>query len=68
MEKVNGDDVIVHAGDQLVTLDERLIAMQRSIRRLWIALIAWIAVQVLWAVVGPEEFARIIRSLIDTAV
>lgn len=66
MTKVNGDEVIVHEGDHLVTLEQRLASIERSIRRLWIALGIWIGLQVLWALLGPEEFARIIRQAIDT--
>lgn len=67
MTKVNGDDIEVHHGDQIVTLEDRLAAMQRSIRRLSIVLAVWIGLQVLWALVGPEEFARIVRQLIGVA-
>jgi len=57
----------VHAGDHLVTLEERLSAMERSLRRLTWALAGWIGLQILYAAVGPEEFARIVRQLIETA-
>lgn len=66
--KLNGDEVVVHQGDHLVTLEERLVAMQKSIQRLWIALGIWIGVQVLWAIVGPEEFARIVKEFLDVAI
>lgn len=67
MTRVNGDEVVVHQGDQLVTLEQRLVAMQRSIRRVSIVLLAWIALQVLWMMLGPEEFARIVRQILDVA-
>jgi hypothetical protein len=66
--KINGDEVTVHSGDQVVTLETRLTAMQKSIHRLWIALGIWVTLQVLWAIVGPEAFAQIVRNFLDIAV
>lgn len=68
MTKINGDEVTVHSGDQVVTLETRLVAMQRSIHRLWIALGIWVTLQVLWAIVGPEQFAHLVRQFLDIAV
>jgi hypothetical protein len=67
MTQVNGDEVVVHQGDQVVTLEERLASMQRSIRRVTIVLVVWIVLQVLWAMLGPEEFARLIRQVLEAA-
>jgi hypothetical protein len=66
-ERPRSEPEVVHAGDQLVTLEERLAAIERTIHRLTWAFVGWVALQLLWAILGPEEFARIVRQLIETA-
>jgi cell division protein FtsB len=66
-QKVNGDDIVVHQGDQVIPLEQRLETMQRSIRRLTWLLIGFIAISILHALVGPEQFQQIIQSVLDIA-
>jgi len=67
MTKVNGDDVVVHAGDQVITLEERLAAMQKQIKRLtWLILVV-LGLVVLNAVLGPEKFWQLVNQVLGLA-
>lgn len=58
---------MVKPGDQLITLEERLEAISKSLRRLTIILGVLIGTLVLHAVVGPETFAQIVSGLLELA-
>jgi predicted exporter len=62
---VNGDEVVVRQGDQIVTLEERLAAMQRSIRRLTWLVAALVVLAVLNAVLGPERFWELVGQAVE---
>jgi hypothetical protein len=64
-ERPRSEPEVVHAGDQLVTLEDRLGAMERSIRRLTIVLVALIGLLVLHAIVGPEAFGQLVQQAIE---
>lgn len=65
MAKVNGDDVVVHSGDQVITLEERLGGMQRQISRLTWVLAVLILLTVLNLLVGPDRFWEIVNELLN---
>ncbi len=65
MSKINGDDVVVHAGDQVITLEERLDGMQKSIKRLTWALVLLIFLTILNLILGPERFWEIVNQLLN---
>lgn len=60
---MNGDEVTVHHGDQVVTLEERLASMTKTIRRLQWSLIILIGLTILNLVVGPDRFWQIINNV-----
>jgi len=59
------EPVTVREGDQLVTLEERLATMERSIRRLTWLVLGFIALSILHSIVGPETFQRIIQQALE---
>jgi hypothetical protein len=61
---MNGDDVTVHHGDKVVTLEERLASMSTSIRRLQWSLAILIGLTILNLVVGPDRFWQIINDVV----
>ena len=64
MSQVNGDDVVVHSGDQVITLEQRLQAMQRQISRLTWTFVILITLTLLNLIVGPDRFWQIVNEAI----
>lgn len=64
---MNGDEVTVHHGDKVVTLEERLSSMQTSIKRLQWTLIALIVLTILNLVLGPDRFWQLVNDVLKVA-
>jgi hypothetical protein len=62
---VNGDNIVVHHGDQVVPLEERLASMQRSIRRLTWLVVVIAVLAILNAVLGPDRFWALVNGVVE---
>ena len=60
----NGQDVEVHHGDKVITLDEQLAKMTKAIRRLEIASAILIGLVILSAILTDEQSVQFVNALL----
>lgn len=64
MTKVNGDQVTVHHGDQVVTLDQRLASLDKRIRWLTRLVYILVAIAIVSLFVSPEVLVPFLLKLV----
>jgi hypothetical protein len=62
---MNGDEITVKHGDKVITLDQQLAAMGRSIRWLQIAVVILIVLTILSALLTDESMTLLINGVLD---
>lgn len=61
---INGDQVVVHRGDQLVTLDDRLVALDRKMKRLTRLVYVLVAIAIASLLFSPEVLVPFLLKLV----